>query len=319
MSKVLNIQGRELSEEDVEFVRSLLRAHPQWSRRKLSIALAEGWAWRSANGQLKDMAARSLLVKLEARGWVRLPPRSGTGGRQTPKRIYPAASAAAIEEPLASLQPLEFEVVRPGTQEATLFRGYLSAHHYLGYSGPVGQNLAYLVRDGHGREVACVLFGAAAWKAAARDAFIGWTPSQRQERLFYLANNSRFLILPWVRVPHLASHVLGRLMRRLGSDWQGKYQQPLYLVESFVERERFRGTCYQAANWIWVGQTQGRSRQDRDRTLAVPIKDIYGVLIEMYVMRGCSWDSFCGNVNVIVKNISITQTKGVPYGWTRNR
>jgi hypothetical protein len=275
MSNGMTLQGRLVYPEDVEFVRGLIAGHPEWSRRRLSVALAEAWAWCSATGQLKDMAARSLLLKLEERGLVGLPPRSGMGGRRVPKNVLPAAPAEAIEGPLGRLQPLEFEVVRPRTHGAMRFCGYLCAHHYLGYSGSVGQNVGYLVRDVRGRDLACVLFGAAAWKTKPRDGFIGWTQAQRKERLPFVANNSRFLVLPWVRVPHLASHILGRIGRRLASDWQAKYGQPLYLVETFVERGRFRGTCYKAANWIWVGETQGRSRQDRHHRLEVPVKDIY--------------------------------------------
>jgi len=139
----------------------------------------------------------------------------------------------------------------------------------------VGENLAYLARDRNGRELACVLFGAAAWKAAARDRFIGWDHATRALRLGFLTNNTRFLILPWVRVPHLASHLLGRILRRLSADWQGKYGHPIYLVETFVESDRFRGTCYRAADWTLVGRTQGRSRQDRAHRFQVRVKDIY--------------------------------------------
>jgi hypothetical protein len=135
--------------------------------------------------------------------------------------------------------------------------------------------MAYLVRDCHGRDLACVLFGAAAWKTRPRDAWIGWDDATRARRLLYVANNSRFLILPWVRVPHLASHVLACVLRRLSADWQAKYGHPIHLVETFVDRSRFKGTCYRAANWILAGQTQGRGRQDRDHVLRVPVKDVY--------------------------------------------
>ena len=148
-------------------------------------------------------------------------------------------------------------------------------YHYLGYTGPVGRNMGYWVHDAQGRELACVLFGAAAWRVQARDAFVGWTDAQRQARRHHVANNTRFLILPWVRVPHLASHVLGRVLRRLRRDWHAKYRQPLDLVETFVEQDRFAGTCYRAANWTGVGVTQGRGRQDRHRRQRVPVKAVY--------------------------------------------
>jgi Domain of unknown function (DUF4338) len=185
-----------------------------------------------------------------------------------------------IEGPLRALQPLGVIPVQPRTAQASAFVGHLAQHHYLGYGGAAGQNLRYLIRDCHGRDLACLLFGAAAWKVRARDAFIGWSAQQRQERLSLIVNNSRFLILPHVRVPHLASHILGTILRRLSSDWQRKYCVAPCLAETFVERERFAGVCYRAANWLPVGQTCGRSRGDRDHTLQVPVKDIY-----LYALR----------------------------------
>jgi len=176
---------------------------------------------------------------------------------------------------LAELTPLSLIIPASGSPEEHLCHHYLATHHYLGFQRTVGENLKYLVRDRHGRNLACMLFGAAAWKTKPRDQFIGWTDAIRTRRLAGVANNTRFLILPWVRVPHLASHLLAIIMRRISADWQHKYGHPLHLIETFVERDRFRGTCYQAANWKLVGQTTGRSRQDRYSTMRVPIKDIY--------------------------------------------
>ena len=158
---------------------------------------------------------------------------------------------------------------------AILIRFLLQRHHYLGLRNSVGENLKYLARDRTGRPLACLLFGAAAWKARARDEWIGWTVAQRERALPLLANNTRFLILPWVRVPQLASHLLGAVARRLDADWRAKYGHGIALLETFVERERFRGTCYRAAGWVQVGATTGRSRNDRDQTLTVPVKDLY--------------------------------------------
>ncbi len=151
---------------------------------------------------------------------------------------------------------------------------YLSEHHYLGYPDALGQ-LHYLVQDRQGQDVACLLFGPASWKVAARDEFIGWSVSQRQSRLSHLANNSRFLILPWIQTPHLASHLLAQAVRRLRVDWPARHGLPLWLVETFVETERFTGICYRAANWIKVGQTQGRTRNDRRHLRKAPRKDVY--------------------------------------------
>lgn len=278
MESVHRIQGRDLSESNIAEVRSLIAANPAWHRTRLSVELAQTWSWRSAAGQLQDMAARSLLVKLERRGFIALPPHQHPGYPRLRRGIAPEAASLAptpIAQPLAGLLPLRVETVPPGHSDRLLFSRYLAQHHYLGYRGPVGESLAYLVRDCQGRDLACVLFGAAAWKTQPRDAWIGWDPDTRARRLSFLTNNTRFLILPWVRVPHLASHILGRITRRLADDWRAKYNHPVHLLETFVDRERFKGTCYRAANWTCVGQTQGRSRQDCARALRVPVKDIY--------------------------------------------
>jgi hypothetical protein len=276
------IQGRWLSGEDFEALQRLMAEHPHWSRRRLSIALCEALNWRTASGQLKDMSARLLLNKLAQRGLIKLPARQRSGGRQilralSEPELFSLGGAAGelIEAPLRTLQPLEVIVVEARTAQANAFVCHLARHHYLGFEGAAGQNLRYLVRDCYGRDLACVLFGAAAWKAKARDNFIGWSAQQRQQRLCLIINNSRFLILPQVRVPHLASHILGTILRRLRCDWQLKYHIAPCLAETFVERERFAGICYRAANWLRVGQTCGRSRYDRDHTVRVPVKDIY--------------------------------------------
>ncbi|MEK6737231.1 MAG: Druantia anti-phage system protein DruA [Planctomycetota bacterium] len=278
MEQSFLIQGRLLQEPDIANVRSLIAAHPDWSRWRISIKLAEIWNWRTGAGQLKDMAARSLLLKLEQRGILTLPPRRNEAPRRLPIAIITSADEflpANITEPLAALQPLRLETVTAGSPDYAIFRRYLERHHYLGFRGPVGERIAYIARDRQGRELACVLFGAAAWKTKPRDNWIGWDAATRARRLSFLANNSRFLILPWVRVPHLASHLLGLAARRLAADWQTRYGHPVHLLETFVERQRFKGTCYRAANWTCVGQTQGRTRQDRVHDISVPVKDIY--------------------------------------------
>ena len=273
------IQGRSLRESDLALLRSLIEANPGWSRRRISVALAEAWNWRTATGQLKDMAARSLLLKLEQRGMLTLPLRRRiVSKRSAVVAVLPESEldlTTAITLPLADLQPLRLEVAPTGSCDRALFSHYLARYHYLGFGGPVGENIAYLVRDRFGRELACMLFSAAAWKTKPRDVWIGWDDATRARHLPLVVNNSRFLILPWVRVPHLASHLLGRIARRLAADWQVRYGHTVHLLETFVERERFRGTCYRAANWTCVGQTQGRTRQDRDRDISVPVKDIY--------------------------------------------
>jgi hypothetical protein len=274
------IQGRQLSEADVAHIRSLIEAHPGWHRAQISRVLAEQWEWRNSSGRLKDMAARSLMLKLERRGLIVLPAR-----RRMPVQRKGAEAAGnfldelcppnPIDESLRLLQPLSLEIVAVRTTTYSLFAGYLARHHYLGFRGPVGESMGYLVRDRYGRDLACMLFGAAAWKTTPRDNWIGWDAVTRARNLPLVTNNTRFLILPWVRVPHLASHLLGTISRRLSGDWQARYKHPIHLLETFVEKNRFKGTCYRAANWTCVGETQGRSRQDRYNQMVVPVKDIY--------------------------------------------
>ena len=276
------IQGRMIGEAEVAQIQRLVAEHPQWSRWRSSREVAHQWNWRTGTGQLKDMAARTLLLKLEQRGQIILPPRRQKTFSRMRQQVPPPAAKcldAPLALPLSELVPLEFLEVSTVARAAgrRQFAALLHQHHYLSYRSPVGENLQYLVRDRQGRLVACVLFGAAAWQCAERDRWIGWAAARRAQQLHLLTNNTRFLILPWVRVPHLASHVLSRIARRLSRDWQAKYGHPIYLLETFVERERFAGTCYQAANWRHVGQTKGRSRQDRAEggRKQVPIKDIY--------------------------------------------
>ena len=214
-------------------------------------------------------------MKLEARGEIVLPVL-----RYRRKRKWACAgdglkevkAAEPVERALEALRPLSIEPVEAGSAEHRLWRFYLERHHYLKLR-IVGENVGYLVQRRGGRDLACLLFGAAAWKCAARDRFLEWSGLERATRLSEVANNTRFLILPWVRVPHLASHVLGLAARRIDSDWQAKYGHGVRWLETFVERGRFLGTCYRAANWKCVGQTAGRSRQDREKKLRVPVKE----------------------------------------------
>ena len=254
-----------------------MEAHPDSNRTRLSRALCAAWNWRNDAGRLKDMACRSLLLKLEARGQIRLPPRrtasvNGLRNRQAPP-LDPEPSC--IDGALATLQPVRVQPVAEGTSEARLFQALLQRYHYLGHRNCVGENLKYLARDREGRPLACLLFGSAAWKAAARDQWIGWSAEQRRRHLSLVTNNTRFLILRWVRVPHLASHLLGQVAGRLSADWQQKYGHPIYLLESFVEAPRFVGTCYRAAGWLRVGLTTGRTRNDDGLKPRVPRKALY--------------------------------------------
>jgi len=274
------VQGRTLSGDDIAWVRALIAGHPEWHRTALSRHLCEQWDWRNGAGRLKDMAARTLLLKLHARGLIELPPPQRRTARPcacAPASFQPELlplTATPIEGPLHSLQPLRLELAQDLHSRRHL-AGLLARYHYRGFNGAVGENVQYLALDSRGREVAVMVFGAAAWKVAARDEFIGWSAQQRQGRLRAIANQQRFLILPWVRVPHLASHLLGLATRRLSADWQARYGHPVWLVETFVESDRFAGTAYKAAGWLELGQTTGRTRQDRRRTLQSSRKSVW--------------------------------------------
>lgn len=280
MQLPMMLQGRPFGPEELAQVQALLGQQDDWSRYRLSRELARLWNWRTPQGQLKDMAARSLLLKLEQQGWIELPPRrmkSPTRSGRAPGSGAPALEESPITGPFKELVPLRLYEVssaaqRPARQalEAALHR-----YHYLGYRSRVGQNLQYWVCDRADRPLACVVFGAPAWQCAARDQWIGWNSAQRARHLGQIANNTRFLIFRWVRVPHLASYILGQISRRIGRDWQAKYGQPLWLLETFVDRQRFAGTCYRAANWRCLGQTRGRGRQGPAGVLSTSIKDIY--------------------------------------------
>lgn len=277
MREPLVVQGRPITPQDLDRIRALLAANPEWSRRRLSEVLAAEWQWRNGTGRLKDMATRTLLGKLEAQGLVELPVRrrvasNRMGVRRRQPRLW---DQTPVTGALREVGPLTLDEVSTDVGARAECAAALAEFHYLGYRGTVGENLQYTVRDPRGRLLACLVWGSAAWKCQARDAFIGWTPAQRAARLSLLTGNVRFLILPVVTVPHLASWILGRVLRRVSRDWQRKYGHPILLVETFVERPRFTGTSYAAANWIHLGTTAGRSRQDRSWTLSVPVKDVY--------------------------------------------
>ena len=271
------MQGRQIAEEDLVLVRGLLASHPDWNRTRLSRELCARWDWRNAQGRPKDMAARTLLLKLERAGLVRLPARRAPAPNGHRNRSI--APVARPDEPLRGalrdLRPLSVGIVTPGSDDARVFNGLLAHEHYLGHRNTVGENLRYLVRDRHGRPVSCALFGSAAWKCADRDAFLGWDRATRERNLQRLTNNTRFLIPTWVRVPHPASHVLGLIARRIRADWQAKYGHPVHALETFVDRSRFQGTCYRAANWLRLGATRGRTRNDRAHRIRAAVKDVY--------------------------------------------
>ena len=276
MEQVWLVQGRPVSAAEVALIGHWQQANPCWNRTRLSRKLCEHWNWRNGAGHLKDMACRSLLLKLEKRGLIRLPARRTASVNALRNRQMSAVECedSPLRCPLSELQPLQLIPVE-SKEDGALFRFLLGRHHYLGYGNTVGENLKYLLRSREGRPLAAVLFGAAAWKCAARDGWIGWSGQQRQERLPLIANNTRFLVAPWVRVPSLASHALGLAARRICADWQGKYGHGIELLETFVDGQRFRGASYRAAGWQHVGATTGRTRNDDRSHPPGPVKEVF--------------------------------------------
>jgi hypothetical protein len=271
----MTIQGRQLSDNDIAFIRSLMTDHPDWLRSRLSIELCKLWDWRTDKGVLKDMACRSMLRKLEQRELIVLPPPGKVvASRARRIRIIPH-SREPIECGLNNLRPIEVVMLQPREPADHLFHCLMDRYHYLGCRGHVGEHIKYMVYDCRKRPLGCLLFGSAAWQTADRDRFIGWDRNTRLQNLKLMTNNSRFLILPWVKVKNLASYVLGACMRRVRNDWRARYGHDLCLVETFVDRSRFTGACYRAANWMRIGKTKGRTRQDRYTRIKVPIKDLY--------------------------------------------
>lgn len=270
-------RGRTISAEDILYIRELVAAHPGESRRTLSKKLCEAWQWRQPNGALRDMVCRGLLLALERAGQITLPPVSYVRHNPLAKRARPTPvpiEMTAVEDKLKDIQPLTFEPVRR-TADEPLFNSLMDEHHYLGYEQPVGEHLKYLVRA-QGRPIACVAWSSAPRHLGARDRYIGWSSETRRRNIGFIAYNTRFLILPWVKVRHLASHILGRMAMRISDDWQQMYGHPIYFLETFVDPERFRGTCYRAANWIWLGRTTGRGKNSNSYVPNRSIKEILG-------------------------------------------
>ena len=268
---------RVVTDSDVAFIRQLIAEHPESSRRDLSKKLCVAWNWVQANGALRDMVCRGLMLKLHREALIELPPVRREMRNPLARRSAPAlvsVEAAALQASLAEIRPLEFRQVRRTPQEA-LFNSLIEHHHYLGYTQPVGEHLKYLV-FARGRPIACMAFSSAPRHLGSRDRFIGWDKQARLKNIRLLAYNTRFLILPWVTVPHLASHILGRMARVLSADWQRLYGHPIYFVETFIDPARFRGTCYRAANWIYLGQTTGRGKDAPTHKPNRPIKQVLG-------------------------------------------
>src|SRR5450432_3176183 len=271
-------RGRTVTAEEIDFIRRLITDHPAASRRRLSEKLCEAWQWKQANGTPRDMVCRGLLLMLHRAGQIELPgirfrPPNPLARRERPQPML--IDMTQLDAPLSAVRPILLQQVRKTTDEP-LFNSLMEQHHYLGYEQPVGEHLKYLVWA-HGRPIACMAWSSAPRHLGSRDRYIGWRAEARRRNIRFIAYNTRFLILPWVRIPHLASHILGRVARTLSGDWERLYSHPVYFAETFIDPGRFRGTCYRAANWVLMGQTTGRGKASNSHHPNRSIKEILGL------------------------------------------
>jgi hypothetical protein len=279
---VVIYRGRRVTNEQIGFIRRLIQDRPGWSRWRLSRELCQAWQWKQANGALRDMVCRGLLLLLHRTGEIALPPVKRVVRNRIAERARPAhveMEECPLRGSLGDLQPLEFVQVRRSPEEA-LFHSLLEQYHYLGYERPVGEHLKYLVKAPFwhgGRAIACLAWSSAPRHLKLRDRYLGWSEEARERNVHLLAYNTRFLILPWVEVPHLASHILGRMAKQVSRDWQRLYAHPIYWLETFVDTSRFAGTCYRAANWQEIGTTQGRGHRAPTLEQTRPVKTMLGL------------------------------------------
>jgi hypothetical protein len=277
MEAKCSYRGRAVTDADIAFIRRLIADHPGASRRALSAKLCEAWQWKQANGALRDMVCRGLLLMLHRAGEIALPavrfiPRNPLAARARPAPVL--VDTTPLRSGLREIRPLEFLQVRRSPEEA-FCNSLLEHYHYLGYTQPVGEHLKYLVHAA-GRPIACLTWSSAPRHLGSRDRFIGWSTEARRKNIRFLAYNSRFLILPWVEVPHLASHVLGRMAAVVAQDWERIYGHSIYYLETFIDPQRFAGTCYRAANWTVLGRTTGRGKDDQTNRPNRPVKEVLG-------------------------------------------
>jgi hypothetical protein len=273
----IKYRGKIVTSDDIGFINNLISDYPDDSRRGLSKRLCLAWNWVQPNGALRDMVCRGLMLQLHRAGHIRLPAKRGNPHNPFVDRKKPGkvdVDQTPIDAGLPDLAPLRLCQVRRTASEK-LYNGLIQQYHYLGYCHPVGEQLKYIVYSGQ-RPVACLAWSSAPRHIGCRDRYIGWSQQLRKERIHLLAYNTRFLILPWVQVRHLASHILGRMARMISTDWQTIYKHPIYYLETFVDKERFAGTCYKAANWIYLGDTTGRGKDDQTKKPNRSIKAVWG-------------------------------------------
>jgi len=286
----MRYRGRTITDEEVVFIREFIAQNSGDSRWMLSRKLCQVWGWVQQNGALRDMVCRGLMLQLARAGHIELPPTrvrivNPLVYRKKPSRV--AIDQTPLEGKLSDLGPIEFRQVRRTDSEG-LFNSLIEEHHYLGYCQPVGEQLKYIV-FAKGRPIACLAWSSAPRHIGDRDRFIGWTKQVREKNLSLMAVNTRFLILPWVKVSCLASHILGKMVKMLPKDWERFYHHPLHYLETFIDQERFHGTCYRAANWLTIGRTTGRGKNDQTGKANRSLKDVLG-----YPLSEAFRDQLCG-------------------------
>jgi hypothetical protein len=270
----ITVRKRIVTEADLESIQTTVNEHWDKGRTPISRILCRKWNWIQPNGQLKDMACREVLLTLSRKGLLKLPPRQTSAHNEKRNKFIPVVeiNQTPINCKLSDLPPVELKSVR-NTKHEPFYNSLIQQHHYLGYRQIVGNHLKYIafIED---RPVACLGWGSAAWSVKSRDAFIGWDKKTKENNLHFVANNTRFLVLPWVSIKCLASKILALNIKSISDDWMTVYHHPLYLLETFVEQERFKGTCYKAANWTKVGQTKGIAKSGHDHLVHGKIKDV---------------------------------------------
>jgi hypothetical protein len=273
---ILSYRKRDIRENDLIDIKKLIEDNPEASRRHLSKLLCEFWDWRQENGIVKDMVCRSLMLLLHRAGHIKLPAarfiaRNPIVERHKPAELDSSFDTSAIEAPLGKSASAQVIQIRKTAHEP-LFNSLIQSHHYLGYTNPVGEHLKYLFFM-DGRPIACALWTSSARRLKLRDEYIGWSSEAREKNINMIAYNSRFLILPWVKIKYLASHLLGIMSRQISKDWLDLYHHPVHLLETYIEPTRFKGSCYRAANWKMIGLTKGTGI--RDKTQNRSIKEMF--------------------------------------------
>jgi len=274
---LLRYRGHSVTDADVAFIRELIADNPADSRKVLSRKLCRAWNWVQPNGALRDMVCRGLMLALHRAGHIELPPVRRVMPNPLIERRRPAAApvdTAPLRASLAEIRPIEFHQVRR-TREEALFNSLIEHYHYLNYAHPVGEHLKYLCYA-VGRPIACMAWSSAPRHLGPRDRFIGWSAEARRQNIRFVAYNTRFLILSWVEVPHLASHILGCMARLVPQDWERLYRHPVYFLETFVDPERFSGASYRGANWMFLGFTRGLGKDAASKRPNRPIKEVLG-------------------------------------------